>query len=75
MGKLLHPCQSCGLPAASRLGQIPVVASAVMHSRMVKPPAEKRGCQRFTLIGERSSKTFRSPGRKCPNGEIYYTET
>ena len=33
-------------------------------------PRRKRGRQRFHSIGERSSKTFRSPGRKCPNTEF-----
>src|SRR5438477_2128424 len=37
---------------------------AFAHSQT---PRRKRGRQRFTLIGERSSKTCRSPGRKCPN--------
>src|SRR5436190_558349 len=44
--------QSCGLPAASPLRQVPVVSSAIMHWRMVKPPAENGAVRDSHLSGK-----------------------
>jgi hypothetical protein len=43
--------------------------------RMLKPPCQLRGRQRFTVSGKGSSKTFQSPGQQMPEHKFYRTAT
>jgi len=74
LGKLLHPFSLVVLPAAWRNGQVPVVASAVMHWRMVKPPAEN-GAVRDSQYRGKVVQNVPLSGSQMPEHGIYRTET
>jgi hypothetical protein len=75
IGETPSPVQSLVvLPATWRRGQFPVVASAVMHWRMVKPPAEN-GAVRDSQYRGKVVQNVPLSGSQMPEHGIYRTET